>query len=118
MHFLIISAIVLIKSGLSAAIPQGNVLTRRQWTIGKPVDTTSGIVTGHHAPWPANSGVSEYLGIPYGQNPVGNLRFAAPKRFEGKGDQISGAQWVSRDFRSSSYSQAVLICSSPSKYLC
>jgi hypothetical protein len=108
MHYFIIAALVLIESALSSAIPQRNILTRRQWTIGKPVDTTSGIITGHHAPWPANSGVSEYLGIPYGQNPVGNLRFAAPKRFSGKGNQILGAKWVSRNIRGASSSQAVL----------
>lgn len=44
--------------------------------IGAPVNTTSGVVTGHLAP--NTSGVSEYLGIRFGQAPVGNLRFAAP----------------------------------------
>ncbi|PQE19329.1 hypothetical protein CJF31_00009404 [Rutstroemia sp. NJR-2017a BVV2] len=59
---------------------------RRQtsnFTVGQTVDTTSGSVTGHAAS--AYSEVSEYLGIPFGQPPVGNLRFAAPVRYEGSG---------------------------------
>jgi carboxylesterase type B len=47
--------------------------------------TTIGDVKGHLAEWPANSGVSEYLGIPYAEPPVGNLRFTAPKPYTGKG---------------------------------
>jgi hypothetical protein len=53
------------------------------------VKTTVGDVKGHVAEWPASSGVSEYLGIPFAQPPVGKLRFAAPKPYEGKG-MISG----------------------------
>ena len=47
--------------------------------VGATVDTSSGLVTGH----PANNrtAVSEYLGIPYAQPPVGKLRFAAPQAF-------------------------------------
>jgi cholinesterase len=51
------------------------------WTVGQQVSTTSGTVKGHAAPWPANSEISEYLGIPFAQPPVGPLRFAAPKAF-------------------------------------
>ncbi|PQE26535.1 hypothetical protein CJF30_00001287 [Rutstroemia sp. NJR-2017a BBW] len=59
---------------------------RRQtsnFTVGQTVTTTSGSVTGHAAS--AYSEVSEYLGIPFGQPPVGNLRFAAPVRYSGSG---------------------------------
>ncbi|KAH7342684.1 Alpha/Beta hydrolase protein [Rhexocercosporidium sp. MPI-PUGE-AT-0058] len=61
-------------------------LERRQssnWTVGQTVQTESGPVSGHAAK--NNSEVSEYLGIPYGQAPVGNLRFAAPVKFAGSG---------------------------------
>ncbi|KAH7419339.1 Alpha/Beta hydrolase protein [Cadophora sp. MPI-SDFR-AT-0126] len=57
---------------------------RRQaanWTVGQTVQTESGPVNGHAAK--NNSQVSEYLGIPYGQAPVGDLRFAAPVKFTG-----------------------------------
>jgi carboxylesterase type B len=47
--------------------------------------TTIGDVKGHVAEWRTSSGVSEYLGIPYAEPPVGNLRFAAPKPYKGKG---------------------------------
>lgn len=47
-----------------------------------PVLTTSGIVQGHPASWPNGTTVVEFLGIPYAQSPVGELRFAAPRRFQ------------------------------------
>ncbi|CZT01075.1 related to acetylcholinesterase precursor [Rhynchosporium agropyri] len=58
------------------------------WTIGQIVETASGPVAGHAAE--NNKAVSEYLGIPYGQAPIGNLRFAAPVKFTGK-EKLSGA---------------------------
>ncbi|KAH8668035.1 Alpha/Beta hydrolase protein [Tricladium varicosporioides] len=51
------------------------------WTIGQVVQTSSGPVTGH--PATNQSQVSAYLGIPYAQPPIGNLRFAAPVRYNG-----------------------------------
>jgi hypothetical protein len=73
------SIALLLAPGLVIAFPQA----------GAPqietVKTTVGDVKGHVAEWPASSGVSEYLGIPYAEPPVGNLRFAAPKPYKGKG---------------------------------
>lgn len=43
------------------------------------VQTSSGLVKGHRAPWPENNDVVEFLGIPFAQPPVGELRFAAPR---------------------------------------
>ena len=51
------------------------------FTIGQIVETSSGPVAGHAAP--NYSEVSEYLGIPYAQAPVGDLRFAAPVKYTG-----------------------------------
>ncbi|KAM3072155.1 hypothetical protein ACMFMG_008612 [Clarireedia jacksonii] len=53
------------------------------FSVGQTVETTSGSITGHASS--KYSEVSEYLGIPFGQPPVGNLRFAAPVRYEGSG---------------------------------
>lgn len=53
------------------------------WKVGQSVKTSSGSVVGHASAWKPD--VSEYLGIPFAQPPVGDLRWAAPKRFEGNG---------------------------------
>ncbi|KAI0995598.1 hypothetical protein K3495_g12582 [Podosphaera aphanis] len=51
------------------------------WQIGQTVMTSSGPVNGRDG---GNlTGVSEYLGIPYAEPPIGNLRFAAPQKFIG-----------------------------------
>ncbi|PGH10950.1 hypothetical protein AJ79_05196 [Helicocarpus griseus UAMH5409] len=59
----------------------------RDWQIGQGVDTTSGTVIGHPSDWKPE--VSEYLGIPYAQPPVGDLRFDAPKPFAGDGEIVA-----------------------------
>lgn len=61
--------------------------------VGESVSTTSGLVSGHEAPWPKNSGVSEYLGIPFAEPPLGQLRFAAPQTYKPRGP-ISGSDFV------------------------
>lgn len=55
------------------------------------VVTSNGKITGHLAPGMRNT--VEYLGIPYAQPPVGELRFAAPLPLEGKTDYVA-ADWV------------------------
>jgi hypothetical protein len=49
------------------------------FTVGQVVETSSGPVAGHAAA--GYTEVSEYLGIPFGQAPVRNLRFAAPVKY-------------------------------------
>lgn len=63
--------------GLAAALPQSSI----SFKVGQVVKTTSGIVQGHASSWQPE--VSEYLGIPYAQPPLGSLRFAAPKPYSG-----------------------------------
>ena len=43
------------------------------------IPTTSGKVIGHRAP--SRPGVTEFLGIPFAQTPIGDLRFAAPRAY-------------------------------------
>ncbi|GAB1319653.1 hypothetical protein MFIFM68171_09863 [Madurella fahalii] len=72
-----------------AAIPFAAASVRRpgKWIVGQTVHTTSGPVDGHAAS--VASQVSEYLGIPYAQPPVGRLRFQPPVRYNGT-QRISG----------------------------
>jgi hypothetical protein len=51
------------------------------FTVGQTIQTSSGAVVGHAAT--NHSEVSEYLGIPYAQPPVEDLRFAAPVKYIG-----------------------------------
>ncbi|KEQ80927.1 carboxylesterase [Aureobasidium pullulans EXF-150] len=61
--------------------------------VGATVNTTSGLIVGHASY--NRSQVSEYLGIPYAQPPLGSLRFAAPKKF--KSTQLLNASASSPD---------------------
>jgi cholinesterase len=61
------------------------------WTVGQTVQTSSGPVNGHAA---SNAtAVSTYLGIPYAEPPVGDLRFAAPQKYSGN-SSINGTSFV------------------------
>lgn len=62
------------------------------FTVGQIVETSSGPISGHAAT--NYSEVSEYLGIPFAQPPVGDLRFAAPEKYTGS-SLLSGAKYVS-----------------------
>jgi cholinesterase len=70
------------------AIRQG---ASSNWTVGQTVQTGSGPVSGHAAT--NQSGVSEYLGIPFAQPPVGDLRWEAPVKYTGS-SPLNGSQFV------------------------
>lgn len=65
---------------------------RDNFIVGQIVQTSSGSVVGHAAT--AHSEVSEYLGIPFGQAPIGDLRFTAPVKYTGS-SIINGSAFVS-----------------------
>ena len=75
---------------LAWASPQ---FQRRQvnCTVGQIVKTSSGAVAGHAAT--NYSEVSEYLGIPYAQAPMGDLRFAVPVKYAGS-SMLNGSVFV------------------------
>jgi hypothetical protein len=63
-----------------------------KWVVGQQVQTSSGRVQGQAA---SNlTEVSEYLGIPYGVAPIGNLRFQPPAKYSGTAD-LDGTKFVS-----------------------
>jgi hypothetical protein len=85
----------------SAAANSAAVARHSNWTIAQTVNTDSGSVVGHAAPNATE--VSEYLGIPFAQPPVGELRFAAPLRYSGNSEIdaskfVSPNSWPWRDF--------------------
>ena len=58
------------------------------------VKSTSGLIIGHQAP--DRPDTIEFLGIKYGQAPVGELRFAPPERYTAPADALYNAStWVS-----------------------
>ena len=85
-------AVISIAAFTSLAISQA-VSPPCSFVPGTPVNTTSGLVHGHRAPNATQ--VSEYLGIPFAQPPVGQLRFAPPVRYVGTGD-VHGDVYVWR----------------------
>ncbi|PQE06199.1 hypothetical protein CJF30_00005153 [Rutstroemia sp. NJR-2017a BBW] len=58
--------------------------------VGQSVQTTSGLVHGHAA---SNTSVSEYLGIPYADPPIGALRFEPPQKYTSN-STINGTNYV------------------------
>jgi cholinesterase len=80
---------------------QARILLERHssWTIGQTVSTRSGPVRGH--PASKASEVSVYLGMPYAQPPIDDLRFAPRQKYSGN-TIIDGTNFVSRLYHPSS----------------
>ncbi|KAH8653152.1 Alpha/Beta hydrolase protein [Tricladium varicosporioides] len=79
----IITVFTALSLPLAWAAPQFQSRECKQtnFKVGQVVKTTSGPVVGHASTkYPE---VSEYLGIPFAQPPVGDLRFAAPVKYVG-----------------------------------
>ncbi|KAK3068226.1 hypothetical protein LTS18_000753, partial [Coniosporium uncinatum] len=56
------------------------LVARQDYSVGQQIETTVGTVIGQASKWKPE--VSEYIGIPFAQPPVGDLRWAAPKSME------------------------------------
>ncbi|PNS17490.1 hypothetical protein CAC42_8033 [Sphaceloma murrayae] len=59
------------------------------------VSSTSGDIIGHRAP--GQSGTVEFLGIKYGEAPIGDLRFAAPVRYQAPAGTVYNASRFNAD---------------------
>ncbi|KAK3614610.1 hypothetical protein LTR56_027140 [Elasticomyces elasticus] len=53
------------------------------------VETSNGLITGHAAP--NISSISEFLGVPFAQSPVGSLRFAPPQAYNGTAPYVAAS---------------------------
>jgi carboxylesterase type B len=63
------------------------------------VYSTSGTIIGHQAP--DRPDTFEFLGIKYGQAPIGELRFAPPERYIAPAHNLYNAStWVSFGYTS------------------
>ncbi|KAH8668793.1 carboxylesterase [Xylariales sp. PMI_506] len=80
----------LISHSAASSILDGALLRRETDNTTLTVQTSSGPVEGHEAPNAA--GVSEYLGIPYAEPPVGDLRWKEPVKY-GSNLTINGASF-------------------------
>jgi cholinesterase len=57
------------------------------WTVGQRVQAAGAVIHGQASKWQPE--VSEYLGIPFAQPPIGDLRFAAPKPIQINGTFVA-----------------------------
>lgn len=69
-----------------------SAVVARDWTPGQIVKTTSGAVKGQAATRPGFNQVSEYVGIPFAEPPVGSLRWLKAKAFKSNGS-INATVW-------------------------
>ncbi|KAF7865532.1 uncharacterized protein EAF02_009955 [Botrytis sinoallii] len=77
----------LFAATILAQCPEQSEAGRRLYRC---VNTTSGQVAGH--PSPKKPAVYEYLGIPFAQPPIGDLRFAPPQPFTGN-ESLNGTNF-------------------------
>jgi hypothetical protein len=83
-HLLLTAAAVASLFGSAVAAPKN----------GSSVTTSSGTLIGH--PSSNKTHVTEFLGIRYAEAPVGELRFAAPKKYDAPvGTVFEASEWVS-----------------------
>ena len=80
---------LLLNIAFVLALPEN---IKRDFSVGQEVTTSSGLLVGK--PASQRTAVSEYLGVPFAQPPVGNLRFAAPQPYRGSG-VINATAYVS-----------------------
>jgi hypothetical protein len=82
---------------LASALPSAETTA----AVAVSVKTTSGTVTGHAAK--NRTGVTEFLGIRYGQPTNGTLRFQPPVAFK------SSAKYAASDYVSSSPNLTIIL---------
>ena len=112
------NAPILLGFVVSSAWGAGASLSARQanWTVGQAVRINGTSIIGHAAPQATE--VSEYLGIPFAQPPLADLRFAAPVPYASKNTTIDASEFVCIDRRLLSFTDDSLGTRLPSKLTC
>jgi len=77
---------------LVAALLSVVLVDAEGFKIGATIKTTSGDITGQPSSWKPE--VSEYLGIPYAEPPVGKRRFAVPVAIKAAGKAVNATKYV------------------------
>lgn len=90
---------------LAALFTLSRALSSSSFVVGQEVNTTSGPVIGHAAA--GHPLVSEYLGIPFAEPPIGSLRFAAPVPYKAKASITAHKQPPSCVQKPSSYNYSL-----------
>lgn len=80
---LVFLLLINLQHGQCAPQSSEGFIDQSTFQVGQGVQTTSGLIVGHAAKTATD--VSEYLGIPFAQAPVGDLRFVAPQQYCGSG---------------------------------
>jgi hypothetical protein len=85
-------ALITMRTFIAAALLSVDLVDAQGFKIGQIVKTTSGDITGQPSSW--KPGVSEFLGIPFAEPPVGKLRWAAPVAFKAPGKAVNATKYV------------------------
>ena len=70
----------------------GVFVDAQSFKVGQTVKTTTGDITGQSSSWKPD--VSEYLGIPFAEPPIGKLRWAAPVAIKAPGKAVNATKYV------------------------
>jgi len=81
------------RHSLSSFVLLASLVEAQQtWKVGQSVKTTSGNIVGQASAW--KNEVSEYLGVPFAQPPVGDLRWAAPQAIKDASKTVNATKFV------------------------
>jgi hypothetical protein len=78
---------------ISAGLLPNAVNAQASYKVGQQVQTTSGSIVGRASDWKPE--VSEYLGVPFAEPPVGPLRWLPPRALNSPAKVVNATAYVS-----------------------